>query len=246
MATRRITHYFDEVASTQAEARQLAEQSGDGAHLVVAQRQTAGRGRVGNTWMTAPRALACSLAVHPHWEIGRWGTIPLAAGLAARSALISVYGVAPSLKWPNDLIMADGKVGGILVESSGDLAVIGLGINLWWPEPPQGVAAIDGSDPGAERAKDIAAAWAASLMAMLDGDPMHWGLADYKAVCATLGADVTWKPSGSGRAVDIGVDGALIVETDIGRTALRSGEVHTVRSATITPGPGTTAEGTAP
>ena len=235
MATQLVTHYFDEVASTQSEARQLAEQSSDMAQLVVAQAQTAGRGRVGNTWLTAPRALACSLAVHPPWDVGSWGTIPLAAGLAALSALLAVSDVAPALKWPNDLVTADGKVGGILVEGSGDLAVIGLGINLWWPEPPEGAAATGDSDPGPEHAKDVAAAWATSLLATLDGDPQDWGLADYKVVCVTLGADVTWQPSGSGRAVDIGSDGALIVDTGTGLTTLRSGEVHTVRSATITP-----------
>lgn len=245
MATHLVTHYREEVGSTQHEARRLAESSGVLPLLLIADRQTSGRGRVGHSWLSAPRALACSLVVAPQWSTRDRGTIPLLAGLAARSALREHSFAEPGLKWPNDLITEQGKVGGILVEGSGELAVVGLGVNLWWPDAPEGIAATHDEDPGPDPAGLIAAAWAARVLVGLQRDASEWGRDDYRAACVTLGTKITWEPDGSGTAVDIAADGGLVVEVASGRTTLRSGEVHTVRTTTLTAGVGEAAEGTA-
>lgn len=172
------------------------------------------------------------------------GHHPLLAGLAARSALNEHSGVTPGLKWPNDLVTERGKVGGILVEASDDLVVVGLGVNLWWPGPPAGVAATCHHDPGPDLAGSIAAAWAEGVLAGLGRRPNRWGYDDYRAACVTLQSFVTWEPGGSGMAVDVAMDGGLVVETATGLTTLRSGEVHAVRSATLAAGADGPAEGT--
>ena len=138
---------------------------------MVAGRQTEGRGRSQRTWESAPRAMAASLAFRPTWEIGSWPLIPLVAGLAAADVL----GRDVGLKWPNDLLVGEDKVGGILVEGSGGVLVVGCGLNLWWPDPPDGVGALWSDDPGPEAVVDTATAWADRLLQRLADRPGDWG-----------------------------------------------------------------------
>jgi BirA family biotin operon repressor/biotin-[acetyl-CoA-carboxylase] ligase len=111
--------------------------AGEAAGLVVAaEHQTAGRGRLDRSWVTPPRAaLTFSLAVAPEGvPLARWPWLPLLTGLAVVEALREGAEVAARLKWPNDVLVDDGKVAGILVERvegpRGAVAVVGVGINV--------------------------------------------------------------------------------------------------------------------
>ncbi len=216
--------HVDRVASTQDEARLRFD--GEPV-LVVAERQEAGRGRSGRTWLEADRGLYASLAFAPRQR----PIIPLLAGLAARHAL----GGVPALKWPNDLVLGDGrKVGGLLAEAAGGVVVVGLGVNLWWPEPPGGAAAVYAGDPGPAEAGAVAERWAAELLHRA-ADPGDWR-AEYTRACVTLGREITWAGGpapGLGTAVGVGPDGSLQVETATGLVRLVSGEVREVRAATL-------------
>lgn len=218
MATPYLQFRFDTVPSTQDLARKRFEHL---PVLVQATGQSAGRGRRGSAWLNADRALAASLAVRVPTADSR--PLSLMAGVAATRA---AEGTA--LKWPNDVLLGELKVGGILVERSGDRAVIGLGLNLWWPDPPKGAGALYGRDPGPDRHAEIGGLWAAELMRDLDGD--GWPLDEYREKSVTLGRDVTWEPGGSGRAIEIGSDGGLVVELDDGqRNTLYSGAIRHLR-----------------
>jgi BirA family biotin operon repressor/biotin-[acetyl-CoA-carboxylase] ligase len=212
------------VGSTQKEARHRF--SGDPV-LVTAERQTAGRGRTGRHWVHADRAVAASLAFRPAWPVGAWDRLPLVSGLAAAAAL----GPTVGLKWPNDLVLGDDKVGGLLVESDGEVVVAGFGANLYWPDPVEGAAGLLNVDPGLEAADLIAEQWAEGLLERVARPPGSWGRDEYLARCTTPGRRITWEPDGAGTAVDISSDGGLVVETPGGRLTLRSGEVRTVRPA---------------
>lgn len=224
MATPYSLQVYEEVTSTQDLA--LASFTADPL-LVVAARQNAGRGRVGRSWMHAQRAVAASLAVRPSWPAATWTTLPLVAGLAAVDAL----GAGIGLKWPNDLLLAGRKLGGILVESSGDFVVVGLGVNLWWPEAPEVAAALSNDDPGPDRAIAIAENWATGLLSRLGSEPGDWGRVEYVARCLTVGEEITWLPDGQGIAVGVDADGALIVDTERGLERLVAGEISHVRLA---------------
>lgn len=106
----------------------------DGA-VVVADVQTAGRGRAGRTWHQSPgRGLALSVLLHQGCDRRQLPTLPLVAGLALAEALESL-GAHAELKWPNDLLLHERKVSGILAESrltagGGEAAVIGVGVNV--------------------------------------------------------------------------------------------------------------------
>jgi BirA family transcriptional regulator, biotin operon repressor / biotin---[acetyl-CoA-carboxylase] ligase len=192
--------------------------------LVTAARQTRGRGRSGREWVHADRAVAASLAIRSGWPAARRPLIPLVAGVAAASVFDA------RLKWPNDLITDLGKVGGLLVESDGDVEVVGLGVNLWWPDPVEGAAALHTDDPGPGAGAALAERWALLVVAAVDSGPDRWDRSAYESLCATIGRDITWDPAGSGRAVGVDSQGRLVVETQAGTVALDSGEVRHVRA----------------
>lgn len=107
---------------------------------VVADRQTRGRGRAGRTWWMPPgRALALSILLHPGCDAREMGSLPLVAGLALAEALDALGGpgarLKARLKWPNDVLVENRKLAGILCESrrrggAGDAVVVGLGVNV--------------------------------------------------------------------------------------------------------------------
>jgi BirA family transcriptional regulator, biotin operon repressor / biotin---[acetyl-CoA-carboxylase] ligase len=191
--------------------------------LVVAGAQRQGRGRAASRWMTAPRAMAASLAMRPGWDSADLPLLPLLAGVAAART------VECGLKWPNDLLVEGRKVGGILVESADGVAVVGLGLNLWWPDAPAGMAAIHQADPGPDLASELGERWAQTLLDLVRDGPAAWPRAEYLAACVTVGCDITWQPAGSGHAVDIAPGGGLVVTTPTGPTTLHAGEVRHVR-----------------
>ena len=223
MATPYVLVELGTVGSTQQEAR--GRFRGEPL-LVTARHQTGGRGRSGRTWVQAPRAVAATLCFEPGWPEARTGTIPLVAGLAARDA----SGDDVRLAWPNDLVRDGRKVGGILAEGDGGLVVVGLGLNLWWPDPIEGAGALLSADPGPEAADWIAEQWAAGLLERMAAGPDRWGRDEYLAVSSTVGHQVTWQPDGAGRAVGIAADGGLVVAIGDGEVVLRSGEVREVRT----------------
>ena len=216
MATPYLQFWEEEVSSTQDVARsRLATLP----VVVVARRQTAGRGRAGAAWENAPRSLAVSAAFHAEGDQRPFSCM---AGVAAARAIPGVR-----LKWPNDLMTDRGKVGGILVEVAGGVVVIGMGVNIWWPDPPDGVAALRDSDPGDEAHALIAGLWAAELFALVEAE--GWPMDEYRRLCETIGRLVTWEPDGAGRAVDISPEGGIIVEIDGRRETITSGTVSHVR-----------------
>src|SRR6516225_3402785 len=99
--------------------------------LLAAEEQTAGRGRMGRTWVSPPcAALTFSLLLHPAVPPARRGWLSLLAGVAVAAAVADVTGVEARLKWPNDVLAGEGKLAGILAEAAGDAVVVGIGLNV--------------------------------------------------------------------------------------------------------------------
>jgi BirA family biotin operon repressor/biotin-[acetyl-CoA-carboxylase] ligase len=163
---------------------------------------------------------------HTTWPTSTWSLMPRVFGLAMREAICDVADVDVRLKWPNDVMMGDKKHGGILVESSGSRITAGCGVNLWWGELVDGVAALYAQDPGPDSAQSLATAWVDRLREHLGRGPDDWRRDDYLAASATLGRSIVWG-GGEGLAVDLAQDGALVVETADGTVSLHAGEVHT-------------------
>jgi BirA family transcriptional regulator, biotin operon repressor / biotin---[acetyl-CoA-carboxylase] ligase len=167
--------------------------------------------------------MAASLALRPDWEPADLPLVSLLAGLAAARV------VDCGLKWPNDVLRDGSKLGGILVETTEGIVVVGFGLNLWWPEAPPGVTAVYDEDPGPEAAGELAVRWTDELLALVTAGVAAWPQDEYRARSVTLGREITWSPSGHGTAVDVAVDGGLVVVTDGVRRTLHAGEVRHVR-----------------
>ncbi|MBT8212071.1 MAG: biotin--[acetyl-CoA-carboxylase] ligase [Acidimicrobiia bacterium] len=220
--------HLDEVASTQDEARRRHT---DEPVLVTASAQRAGRGRSGASWLNAPRAVAASLAfapasLHKAWTALTRPVLTLAAGVAVADAIGGL-----GLKWPNDLMRGDVKVGGLLTEAFDEVVVVGLGVNLWWPAAPDGMGGVFGADPGIEMIRSMPRQWADSVVDAARSGPSAWDRDRYRKLSVTLNRAVRWEgaDSGQGMAVDVGPNGALVVETEGGVVELTSGAVSHVR-----------------
>lgn len=138
---------LEATASTNADALDWAKEDAPEGALVVAEHQTAGRGRWGRSWFSEPGAgLLLSLVLRPRLATDRLGLITTALGVACTEALRESTGLQPRIKWPNDVTVDGRKLAGILVETrveAGhvDAAVAGIGINFHRFDPPADIAA---------------------------------------------------------------------------------------------------------
>jgi BirA family biotin operon repressor/biotin-[acetyl-CoA-carboxylase] ligase len=117
--------------STNADVATAARNGAAEGLVIVAEHQSAGRGRLDRDWESPPRAaVLVSALLRPKVELASWPLLPLLAGLAVIEAVLAVGQVDARLKWPND-VMVDGlKLGGILAERVEDAVVIGVGLNV--------------------------------------------------------------------------------------------------------------------
>lgn len=238
------------IGSTNDRARELlAEPDGDGA-VVVADEQTAGRGRLGRRWESpAGRNLYMSVALVPALAAAEAWRIGLATAVAVADACSTVAPVA--LKWPNDVVAAgDGrKLGGLLVETTVEGrrmrgAVLGIGINVNWrrAEMPRELAETATSLADLSGASVDRDALLDRIVERLDAEitSVEAGaspLERYRARCSTLGTIVEVETADgplTGRATDLDATGALVVENGHGRRhVITGGEVTRVRPAGV-------------
>jgi BirA family biotin operon repressor/biotin-[acetyl-CoA-carboxylase] ligase len=224
-----------ELGETDSTNRQLLALAGGGAPegvVLVAEFQSAGRGRLGRSWLAPPgSALLVSVLLRPGLPPDRLHLVTMAAGVAARSAA-AAEGV--QLKWPNDLLGPDGrKLAGILAEAAGGAVVVGMGLNVVRPsDVPEELAGLavwlDELRPGVER-RALLEAWLVEydrLLSDLASVP-----AAYRAVCSTIGQRVRVEQSGGvleGVAVDVTDDGHLLLDSG---QAVAVGDVVHLRPA---------------
>jgi len=122
-----VYRYAEVVPSTQ---RMLADEDREGA-VAVAEEQTEGRGRLGRSWEApAGTSVLVSVLLLPAVPAARLPELSLVAGRAVAEAIEDVTGIEPTIKFPNDVLIADRKVAGILAESSEGRVVLGIGVNV--------------------------------------------------------------------------------------------------------------------
>src|SRR3954462_14070085 len=128
----RSLEVVEEVGSTNAQLVAAAATDAPEGTALVAEHQASGRSRLDRIWISPPRAgLTVSVLLRPDVPAARRGWLPLLTGVALAESVRDVTGVLPSLKWPNDLLAADGsKLAGILAESSAAAVVVGTGLNV--------------------------------------------------------------------------------------------------------------------
>jgi BirA family biotin operon repressor/biotin-[acetyl-CoA-carboxylase] ligase len=231
-----------ETASTNADVAERFRGGEAEGLVLVAEHQTQGRGRLGREWVTSPgSSLIVSFLLVPEGAPPeRWPWLPLLTGIAAADAVRRVTGVEVGLKWPNDVLAGEQKLGGILLERveeggrSG--AVVGIGINLsqTQEELPVPEATSLGLVSGAPVDRS---ALLAALTQELGGRYEEWvegaDLRErYLARCVTVRHQVRVAVPGgevTGEAVDVDPGGRLVVRTSTGEEHLAAGDVVHVR-----------------
>ena len=147
--------YFDEIGSTNTEALEWADQGAPEGALVVANHQTAGKGRWGRSWLSSPGSLLqFSLVLRPHTPVQGVGLLTTALGVACADVIESLARIPTTIKWPNDVNVRGRKLAGILIESKVqeaelEVAIAGVGVNVNWQRS-------EVPDEIAERATSIA------------------------------------------------------------------------------------------
>jgi BirA family biotin operon repressor/biotin-[acetyl-CoA-carboxylase] ligase len=234
-------HWFDEVTSTNDVAARLAEQGAGEGTIVIADAQSAGRGRMGRTWVSPSGAgLYVSVVLRP---ASAWAPlVTVGAGVAIAEGIAEATGLDPALKWPNDLYVSDRKLGGILAEagSSGghvEHVVLGFGVNLMGAAYPPDIAARATSleeelgrpiDRGTLLVACLAAL--ARRVADLRGGRSREVLEAWRRRARpSFGRRVEWGTGAEvhrGVAEDLDGSGALVVRTERGTVRVISGEVR--------------------
>ena len=247
-----LVEVLDEATSTNAVVAERARSGAPEGLVVVAEHQTAGRGRLDRAWEAPPRsALTFSVLLRPGVTPAEWPWIPLLVGYTVSKAL-RAEGYDAAVKWPNDVLIEDRKVAGILVERvetpAGPAAVVGVGLNvdLTAEELPVPTATSLGLEPdgsgGSGSAPDRTSLLTLLLRSLREAyDAWEAGgeaatgrlRSSYSAACVTVGHQVrVEQPTGepvTGQATGIGEGGRLVVLTPGGEVAVGAGDVVHVR-----------------
>jgi BirA family biotin operon repressor/biotin-[acetyl-CoA-carboxylase] ligase len=128
-------YYFDTIDSTQNQALKMADDTSHDGSVIVASKQTGGRGRAGRKWISPKGGIWISIILQPKFDISITTLFPIASALALSIAIEKTFSIKPELKWPNDLTIKGKKVAGMLVDVSLESnrienLVLGVGINF--------------------------------------------------------------------------------------------------------------------
>ena len=206
--------------------------------VLVADHQSTGRGRFDRRWEAPPgTSVAISVLLRPGAvPLERWLWLPLVTGVAVAEGLRAVAGVDAAVKWPNDVLINDRKVCGVLSERVDDAAVIGMGINTTLtdaelPVPTATSLALEGSRASVtDVVAGVLQALERGYRRWLDGDDLRFWFAQR---CSTVGRRVRVQQSESQsvEGLALGVDewGRLVVRTPLGERAFAAGDVLHLR-----------------
>ncbi|NMA54440.1 MAG: biotin--[acetyl-CoA-carboxylase] ligase [Firmicutes bacterium] len=236
-----VVHYFPQIGSTNDQARQLARQGAAEGTIVVAEEQTAGRGRRGRAWVSQPGSgIFVSLILRPNLIPAQAPLLTLTAAVAGAEAIRQLTGLPAVIKWPNDLYVDGRKVAGILTEMSSEMdtifyVVVGIGINVNTSSFPTEVSA-SATSLALEQGRSVCRR---QLLQLLLEKLEYWYqilsadqdqiLERWRQLTITLGKRVSvYSPNFTvhGLALDIDHEGALLLETETGeKVKIFSGDV---------------------
>ena len=128
-------YYFEEIDSTQNFAEQIASDKREDGTIIIAEKQTSGKGRLSRKWVSPKGGIWFSLIIHPKFDVSSSTLVPIASAVALSKSIKSVLGIENKVKWPNDITVNGKKVAGMLVDASFqanniDYLILGIGINF--------------------------------------------------------------------------------------------------------------------
>jgi BirA family biotin operon repressor/biotin-[acetyl-CoA-carboxylase] ligase len=206
LAGRRV-EWHASIDSTMTAAAKIAHEGCAAGTLVVADEQTAGIGRHGHSWHSEPGAgLYTSYVIRPVAGHDGLPLIMLALGLATQEAIAQTSGLAPDLRWPNDVLLGGKKCAGILAQMEGDAIVAGIGINVHhagFPEEIRDLATSLAMEGARVRREDL-------LVALATAIDEHMGILADKGPAAILDMFTRASSYVAGRRVKVDQPGAVV------------------------------------
>ncbi len=232
---------FESLPSTNTELARMASEGAAEGVAILADEQTAGRGRLQRAWSSPKGAgLYFSILLRPRIPVDRWPLITFMAALAVGDALQEATGLRTDIKWPNDILSGERKICGILSEAietpAGRAVIVGIGINLTPGAFPEATSVAEATGIKPDREAILAALLSAltrwySLLEEREKIVAAWSnRSSYAAgkVVQVKNGDEMWQ----GTTCGIEPDGALRLRTIEGEVKLiRAGDVHSIRSA---------------
>lgn len=234
--------HFVSLPSTNDAAKELARRGYPEGTLLVADSQSAGRGRLGRSWESPPgTGIYLTLLLRPPLPPSELPKLTLTAAVAVVQAVRAATGLATGIKWPNDIIFQGKKLGGILTEMETESeamshVVLGVGLNVnmpTFPAPLAGIATSLASTGQTYSRLAIVRALLAALDSLYDSfrrQEFPAILDQWRRASVTLGRSVTVRRGGttlSGTALDVDPDGALLLQLPAGRVeTILSGEIE--------------------
>ena len=233
---RGLLRWPEETASTNLALRALAESGAPAGTAVLAERQTAGRGRLGRSFASPSGGLYLSLLLRPAEAPEALGKLTARTAVAVRRAILRICGLAPEIKWVNDLLLDGRKLCGILAEAvvrggRTESVILGVGVNAatrredFPPELRDTAASLAEFLPAPPDRLALAAALLTALDDLERVDPAEGRayFGEYRAACVTVGKRVFLTDGTEGVAEDLGEDFSL-------RLRLPDGSLRQVRS----------------
>ncbi len=235
---------FESLPSTNTELARMASEGAAEGVAILADEQTAGRGRLQRAWSSPKGAgLYFSILLRPRIPVDHWPLITFMAALAVGDALQEATGLRTDIKWPNDILLGELKICGILSEAietpAGRAVIVGIGINLMPGAFPEATSVSEATGLKPDREAILAALLSAltrwySLLGQSSGREKIVAAWSNRSSYATgklvqvKNGDEIWQ----GTTCGIEPDGALRLRTIEGEVKLiRAGDVHSIRSA---------------
>jgi BirA family transcriptional regulator, biotin operon repressor / biotin---[acetyl-CoA-carboxylase] ligase len=232
---------YDSIDSTSSRAKIFANKGAEEGTVVIADHQTAGRGRFGRTWFAeSGSGLLFSVIVRPTFSMDKIGLLPFFAAVGIANAVETVTGMQCECKWPNDILLNKKKCCGILMESISqknkfDYAILGIGLNVnqkRFPDDLEGTATSLNSECGREfDRRNVFCQIMSSLESYytdVSKGNFNTVLKEWKARTTIFGKRITLTQAADvidGIAVNLAADGGLVVETETGQRVFHAGDV---------------------
>ncbi|MHA7647049.1 biotin--[acetyl-CoA-carboxylase] ligase [Nitrosopumilus sp. S4] len=240
-------YYFDSINSTQIQALKMATDSKNNGAVIVAEKQTGGKGRAGRKWISPKGGIWFSVILHPKFDIAMTTLFPIGAALALSIALEKTFKISPELKWPNDVTINGKKLAGLLVDASFESnrienLVLGIGINFdvdtkliekKLKDTPNfyGVASLSGHKNNV-RPVELVQSFLLELekiFQMLNERQTKKIISEWTKRSSTIGMNVEINTSDGkvkGKAIKIDDDGALVISKNGSTNKIIAGDVN--------------------
>ena len=239
-------YYFDSLDSTQNQALKMAGDPANDGSVIIAEKQTGGKGRSGRKWVSPKGGIWLSLILYPKFDISITTLFPIASALALSKAIEQVFKISPELKWPNDLTIKSKKLAGMLVDVSLESnkiekLVLGVGINFdvdvkgmekTLKKTPNfyGVASLG------EHKKEVKASYLVQVFFIelekiyesLNKKDIKKIISEWTERSSTIGKEIeidTVNGKIKGKAIKIDDDGALVINSNNKMTKIIAGDI---------------------